>query len=618
MVLTKLNLGISTVVCIGLLASAIGGTLAISGTAQDAKSPARGDGPLVADPVGPRAGPATTGSEPKTTSARKLEGAWRLVEWEAKGKKHHPDEPEIWRIRENEIDIRYEIFRERQMKFKLPSSKAAGEVDFISSYQPGKTFTHACLYTLTDKRLRIAWSSFKEPRKRPTNFTPSPESDLMVWTFERILEDPGQAEADHAFASIFMDWLEAVQSYFASLGTVKTSEQRRKLEAERSRQLDRMTERSLQLAEAKPNTAAALAALCTAAINAPDTERGKKAQSILENGRIARAGLGELWKALRAANSSMLLRKKPAVLNTLVLQRVKQELDQPEAARILAFLSVEYRFDESSQAPRVFAEAADLILEHFSESPDITNFCFCLGNDLGSPPWCRKYEKHLRTILEKNRHKNVRKNALFALASVVQSAGQARQDEAAELYERFIKEFGRSDDPRSSARSSGQADFEDGLVRRAKAELDEIGKRGLGKPAPELVGEDLDGRPLKLADFRGKVVLLSFWSTTCGSCMRLVPHERALLDRLRNKPFAIVGVNGDDDPEALRRNLAKREITWRSFKDKRPGKTAIMDEWKIAGLPTLYLIDQKGILRKRWTSAPSTTELDQEINRLLK
>ena len=50
---------------------------------------------------------------------------------------------------------------------------------------------------------------------------------------------------------------------------------------------------------------------------------------------------------------------------------------------------------------------------------------------------------------------------------------------------------------------------------------------------------DVDGKPLKLSDFRGKVVMLDFWATWCGPCMDLVPHERGLVADHKNDPFAL-------------------------------------------------------------------------------
>src|SRR5262249_23052408 len=148
----------------------------------------------------------------------------------------------------------------------------------------------------------------------------------------------------------------------------------------------------------------------------------------------------------------------------------------------------------------------------------------------------------------------------------------------------------------------------------AKRELEGMVVRPLGGPAPAVEGEDLDGQLMKLSDFRGKVVLVSFWGSWCGPCMKLVPHERSLVERLKDKPFALVGVNADDDPAELGKALVKTPVTWKSFKNKRAGKKTITEEWKILGFPTLYLIDHKGVIRKRWIGAPPAVDLDREID----
>jgi hypothetical protein len=99
--------------------------------------------------------------------------------------------------------------------------------------------------------------------------------------------------------------------------------------------------------------------------------------------------------------------------------------------------------------------------------------------------------------------------------------------------------------------------------------------------------------------------------------MNLVPAERALLERFKGKPFALVGVNSDPLKTDLRAAVKQHQITWRSFKDKQPGKPRIDATYKVRSWPTLYLIDQAGVIRARWPGTPSLKAVEREIDRLL-
>jgi hypothetical protein len=83
----------------------------------------------------------------------------------------------------------------------------------------------------------------------------------------------------------------------------------------------------------------------------------------------------------------------------------------------------------------------------------------------------------------------------------------------------------------------------------------------------------------------------------------MIPHERSLVDKWKDKPFALIGVNSDgtDKPEALEkwRSQAKEMgVTWRSFRDE-GSKPKISDTWRVQGWPTLYFIDHEGVIRHR-------------------
>src|SRR5262245_11068987 len=98
----------------------------------------------------------------------------------------------------------------------------------------------------------------------------------------------------------------------------------------------------------------------------------------------------------------------------------------------------------------------------------------------------------------------------------------------------------------------------------------------------------------------------------------MYPHERSLVKKLSNKPFALVGVNSDKDVKALQPVLKKEKITWRSFQNEAGANGSISDAWGIRGWPSLFLIDHKGILRYKWVGSPGEKAMDAAIEKLVK
>jgi thiol-disulfide isomerase/thioredoxin len=150
----------------------------------------------------------------------------------------------------------------------------------------------------------------------------------------------------------------------------------------------------------------------------------------------------------------------------------------------------------------------------------------------------------------------------------------------------------------------------------ARSAIFEIQNLSVGKTAPEIDGEDTEGVKFKLSDYRGKVVLLSFWGTWCGPCMADVPHERELVERLKDKPFALIGVNSDVDKTKLKTAMGKARITWRSFWCGEKGAFGdIPKTWNVNGWPTIYLLDYKGVIRAKQVTGK---ELDRVIDKLIR
>jgi hypothetical protein len=149
--------------------------------------------------------------------------------------------------------------------------------------------------------------------------------------------------------------------------------------------------------------------------------------------------------------------------------------------------------------------------------------------------FCQEYETFLRAVLAKNPHKAVQATACLSLAQFLNNRSQ-RIDlcrEQPELAREFAGLYGKEyltellrPDRQKAVREETEAVFEqaaakygnvklpggDTVAERARADLSVIRNLSVGKEAPDVEGEDEDGRRFKLSDYRGKVVLLDFWS----------------------------------------------------------------------------------------------------------
>jgi hypothetical protein len=93
----------------------------------------------------------------------------------------------------------------------------------------------------------------------------------------------------------------------------------------------------------------------------------------------------------------------------------------------------------------------------------------------------------------------------------------------------------------------------------------------------------------------------------------MYPHERSLVKRLQDQPFVLLGVNSDQDADALRKVVARGEVTWRFWCD--GGKRGpIASGWNIRLWPTIYVLDAKGVIRYKASGAQA---FDVMVYRLL-
>jgi hypothetical protein len=97
----------------------------------------------------------------------------------------------------------------------------------------------------------------------------------------------------------------------------------------------------------------------------------------------------------------------------------------------------------------------------------------------------------------------------------------------------------------------------------------------------------------------------------------MYPHERSLVEKYKDAPFAIIGINSDTDREKLKPDLEREKITWRSFWNGENGtKGPISKAWNVKGWPTLYVLDARGVIRYKSVGA-NEEEIDAAVEKAI-
>jgi peroxiredoxin len=154
-----------------------------------------------------------------------------------------------------------------------------------------------------------------------------------------------------------------------------------------------------------------------------------------------------------------------------------------------------------------------------------------------------------------------------------------------------------------------------GLFLLAGCEPPALEGRRVGNKCPEIYGDDPDGKPVRLSEHRGKVVLVSFWGTWCAPCRMILPHEREMVEvKYKGRPFVLLGVAQDsaDDLKAFQKT---NPLPWPNIVD---GSKIIAREWKIEGVPSAILVDHEGVIRKLWLDGINPTEVWNEVDKAVR
>jgi thiol-disulfide isomerase/thioredoxin len=242
-------------------------------------------------------------------------------------------------------------------------------------------------------------------------------------------------------------------------------------------------------------------------------------------------------------------------------------------------------------------EAFDKLIRDYIDSPAMAELCPALE---GHP----EGEKTLRKIREKNPSKLVKALAALSLASILGENPKPTPAQLAETEEFYAKAIAEAKEIKG---------FPEARLRDAEGSLFEIRHLSVGKSAPELESADLDGKKVKLSDLKGKVVILDIWTTWCGPCKAMIPHERELVKKLEGKPFVFVSLSADAEKDTLTKFIKDEPMPWTHWWNGDRG--GVLEKWNVKFFPTIYVIDAKGTIRFKNIREK---ELDEAVETLVK
>ena len=186
----------------------------------------------------------------------------------------------------------------------------------------------------------------------------------------------------------------------------------------------------------------------------------------------------------------------------------------------------------------------------------------------------KRYEE-LMSGLGKPEQEEFAVNFTDSFANVATAAGQF--DTSRKAFDILLAKYGQNAD----------------LRKKIEDEIEHL--KLVGKPAPEIVANDVKGDPFRLANVQGKYVLLDFWASWCAPCVADLPNLAVTYAKYRSRGFEIIGINLDESKDALIDFTTTRNVPWRQIHNVTCGGD-VVEAYGVSRLPASFLIDPSGNL----------------------
>ena len=115
-------------------------------------------------------------------------------------------------------------------------------------------------------------------------------------------------------------------------------------------------------------------------------------------------------------------------------------------------------------------------------------------------------------------------------------------------------------------------------------------KINVGTTIPEFTAQDINGKPVKFSDYKGKLILLDFWASWCTPCRAENPYMRYIYNRYHSKGLEIIAFSVDDKIDAWKKAVADDALTWPQVSDLKGIREGVAHDFEISGVPTNFLV----------------------------
>lgn len=141
----------------------------------------------------------------------------------------------------------------------------------------------------------------------------------------------------------------------------------------------------------------------------------------------------------------------------------------------------------------------------------------------------------------------------------------------------------------------------DAKIQRLIKRLENYEKVKVGNKFIDFTLNDPEGKEVSLSDFAGKgnYVLIDFWASWCGPCVREMPNVVAAYEKYKSKGFQVVGVSLDQEHESWVKGIKDLNMTWPQMSDLQYWKSPVVDLYAFNGIPHTVLLDKDGTILEK-------------------